>query len=118
MPTNFKIVPANPGYYALDRICYKKQDRIEVQKVPVIAWRITLTEDEADILPICADGLSDLWKGEILTPDGDVFWRYCESWKSIKEFEDAINVKKHPDANHVQTTIMDRMSEPEVVSNE
>lgn len=109
MSNNFKIIKADPGYYAVDRICWKSKDKIEAIKVPVIAWRIILDEDEADLLPICADGLSDLWRGEILAPDGVVYQRCCQHWSSLEEFQASLNEKKHPLANHVETTILDRL---------
>lgn len=116
MPTNFKILKADPGYYALDRTCWEKEDRIEAVKIPVIAWRIVLNGDYSELLPICVDELSDLWKEEILAPDGIVYRRGCEVWPSFEDFQSQLNKKKDPRAAHVQTTIMDRMSE--VVSHE
>jgi hypothetical protein len=105
-------IKADPGFYALDRVCYPDSNRIEVVKVPVIGWRIS-NDAEMDGLfafPICAEPMSDLWCGEILHPDGTITPTHM--WQSYDHFMKAVTFADY-DCNRLDTTVGNRNSELE-----
>ncbi len=79
------IVPASPGYFAID--FERRGERVHAQQLPVIAWTIELgLRDTCDVQPICIYDLSDLYEGAVLATDGRVAIRSHEWWETLDEY--------------------------------
>lgn len=90
---DFVVVPAEPGYYALDRCGVGDNEAPVITKHPVIAWLIEVDNYSASgkdpnifVKPICHHELSSLHNEEVLHPDGRVFIRGMKWWDSYNEF--------------------------------
>ena len=109
-----EVLKAGIGYYALDRVCYPKSNRIEVLKVPVIGWRIAHDTEMGGVYvePLCAEALSELWRGEILHPDGTI--TPTTMWKSYDHFETSVTMRDLDDTTgRLTTTVFNRHAELE-----
>lgn len=90
------VVPAEPNWYALDW-CFKKDDTgIMITKEPIIAWAVTITEEQetvsTSIKPVTQDDLSSFHEGAIMRPDGTVCIAGVNFWNSFTDY--LIDVKK------------------------
>jgi hypothetical protein len=75
------IIPASPGYFALEFYAIDDSDSVEFEyeSIPIIAWRI----DDEMASPIVID---DRRYDAIQSPDGRVFMPFDESFKSATDW--------------------------------
>lgn len=93
-----QIIPAGPGYYALDLVGSPRDGSFRIQKQPVLAWFIAAEcEDGPDtfVTAVCQEALSDVWDGAILRPDGKVVIRGVRQWDSFEEYEKYALAERH-----------------------
>lgn len=84
------VIPAEPGYYALDRMitCLTGKD-IAINKSAVVAWIIRVSDNkhQSTVEPLCLDALSSSYENEVLHPSGRVVRFGVQTWTSYDEFE-------------------------------
>lgn len=92
MQQHIKIIPADPGYYALDRSFIP--GGITIIREPVVAWCIRIEDDsdpgEYHMEPICLEMLSGSYENEVLHPDGRVIRFGVQTWNSFVDFENEV----------------------------
>jgi hypothetical protein len=111
---DYVVIRSEPGYYAIDRYGRSDWDKgYDLKKLPVIAWLVEVDNWSKDhdaivhVRPICAEELSSLHKGEIISPDGRVFIRGERYWENFEAFE-AWDLAK---GKNLQSAAFDRREE-------
>jgi hypothetical protein len=81
-----EVVPAAPGFYALDVVHDENGKASEFTRTPVAAWGITDHGSALPLLPYCESSVID---AAILAPDGGVS-SYDGHWATAAEWFETV----------------------------
>jgi hypothetical protein len=95
-----EIIPARPGYFAIDVQFSKENDDFNIVRNAVIAWHIWLYGDNADdtafeVFPVCHEQQSDFGFNAVQHPDGSVVIRGDRSWRTLDEYAADLKQRLH-----------------------
>lgn len=93
------VVPAQPGYYALDHITLDNEQIIDIKKEAIQAWVVSIYENKDGIItcmePVTHEARSSSYEDAILYPDGRVVISGVQGWASLEDYSRHINSKRH-----------------------
>ena len=81
----FPMIPANPGFFALEKWFDESGEKFTLHKVPIVAWLYTT---DLGLTPVTLEGVAHGLDETppILQPDGSVVIPFAQTFLSLEEY--------------------------------